>query len=91
MDILYVHGLGSRKEVLFEPHLRNIEAAKKSGKARFVGVSTHGNEPEVIRAADREPRPTTSSSPPTISGRQNLADLDKAITRPTRPEWGSWR
>jgi predicted aldo/keto reductase-like oxidoreductase len=31
--------------------LEAIQAAKKSGKARHVGLSTHKNEPEVIQAA----------------------------------------
>jgi uncharacterized protein len=51
VDILYVHGLQSREDVLREETLEALTAAKKSGKTRFVGVSTHKNEPEVIRAA----------------------------------------
>jgi len=51
VEILYAHSITRRDEVLFEPLHRMLEAAKKSGKARFVGLSTHGNEPEVIRAA----------------------------------------
>jgi len=50
VDILYVHGLGSRDEVLSDAAKKSAGEAKKSGKARFIGVSTHGNEPEVIRA-----------------------------------------
>ena len=51
VDILYVHGLAARDSVLKEINLKNVEAAKKSGKVRFVGVSTHKNEAEVLRAA----------------------------------------
>jgi hypothetical protein len=41
-----------RKEsVVFEPVLKAMEKAKKDGKIRFSGISTHGNEPEVIHAA----------------------------------------
>jgi len=36
---------------LHEPYLTALQELKKQGKARFVGVSTHMNEPEVIRAA----------------------------------------
>lgn len=78
VDILYVHGLGSRKEVLSELNLRNIEAAKKSGKTRFVGVSCHGNEPEVIRAAVEAKAYDVVLTSYNFR-KQNLADLDKAI------------
>jgi aryl-alcohol dehydrogenase-like predicted oxidoreductase len=51
VDILYLHNQQTRAGVLFEPVLRAVEKAKKAGKARFVGVSTHKNEPAVMRAA----------------------------------------
>jgi predicted aldo/keto reductase-like oxidoreductase len=51
VDILYVHGLSSRDSVLFPPMLDALKTAKEQGKAIHVGVSTHRNEPEVIRAA----------------------------------------
>jgi predicted aldo/keto reductase-like oxidoreductase len=51
VDILYVHGLSSASDVLAPDTLEALREAKKSGKARHVGVSTHKNEPEVIRAA----------------------------------------
>jgi len=50
VDILYNHALSAREAVLFEPLLKALEKAKKEGKTRFIGVSTHRNEPEVIRA-----------------------------------------
>ena len=50
VDILYLHNLSSRSNVLASENLEVMEKAKKSGKARFIGISTHGNEPEVIRA-----------------------------------------
>jgi len=51
VDILY-HQLVARKEsALFEPILKAMEKVKKDGKTRFVGISTHRNEPEVIQAA----------------------------------------
>ncbi len=78
VDILYLHGLGSRKEVFSDLNLRNIEAAKKSGKTRFVGVSCHGNEPEVIRAAVEAKAYDVVLSSYNFR-KQNLADLDKAI------------
>jgi hypothetical protein len=35
---------------MFEPFIRAMEKAKKEGKTRWVGVSTHSNEPEVLNA-----------------------------------------
>lgn len=51
VDILYVHALDSREQVLSEDTLDALKIAKEQGKALHVGVSTHSNEPEVIKAA----------------------------------------
>jgi aryl-alcohol dehydrogenase-like predicted oxidoreductase len=51
VDILYLHSVVTKEAVLFEPVLSAMQKLKKSGKIRFIGVSTHRNEPEVIRAA----------------------------------------
>ena len=51
VDILYNHDISGRKSALFEPILKAMGKAKSRGKTRFVGVSTHSNEPEVIQAA----------------------------------------
>ncbi|MCP5105676.1 MAG: oxidoreductase [bacterium] len=51
VDIFLLHGAGSREAALYEPLLTAMTRLKKQGKARFIGVSTHINEPEVIRAA----------------------------------------
>ncbi len=51
VDILYLHESTTREVTLFEPILKALERAKKAGKTRFVGVSTHRNAPEVIQAA----------------------------------------
>ena len=50
MDVLLLHSVAKREAVLFEPLMSAIQKLKKEGKARFIGVSTHRNEPEVIRA-----------------------------------------
>jgi uncharacterized protein len=50
VDILYVHGLSSRDAVLWPVLLEAVTKAKKMGKVKHVGVSTHKNEPEVIQA-----------------------------------------
>lgn len=51
VEILYHHNASRKESVIFEPVLKAMEKAKKDGKIRFVGISTHTNEPEVIRAA----------------------------------------
>ena len=51
VDILYLHSLYSREMVTFEPMMKAFVKAREDGKARFIGVTTHQNVPEVIRAA----------------------------------------
>jgi predicted aldo/keto reductase-like oxidoreductase len=51
VDILYVHGLSRKEAVLYPAMLEAATKARQSGKAKHVGVSTHKNEPEVIKAA----------------------------------------
>lgn len=51
VDILYQHGVSRKESVMYEPVLKAFDQAKKDGKIRFSGVSTHSNEPEVIHAA----------------------------------------
>jgi predicted aldo/keto reductase-like oxidoreductase len=49
VDIWYLHGVGSGSEVT-DDLLEAQRIAKQAGKARFVGVSTHGGQPQVIPA-----------------------------------------
>jgi len=51
VDIYHHHGIWVKETVLYEPVLKALEKAKKAGKIRAIGVSTHRNEPEVIQAA----------------------------------------
>ncbi|MBN2354607.1 aldo/keto reductase [candidate division KSB1 bacterium] len=51
VDIYYLHACASKEMVNYEPMMESLLQAKKAGKARFVGVSTHTNVAEVIRAA----------------------------------------
>jgi predicted aldo/keto reductase-like oxidoreductase len=51
VEILYLHSTASRDATLWDEYLTALQKAKEQGKARFVGVSTHRNEAEVIRAA----------------------------------------
>jgi len=51
VDILYLHSCYSPKMAVYEPLMKKLDEVRKAGKARFIGVTTHRNEPEVIRAA----------------------------------------
>jgi len=51
VDILYHHNVSRRDSAFFEPVLNAMAKAKKEGKFRFAGITTHTNEPEVIHAA----------------------------------------
>jgi len=53
VDIYYLTSVSSPEVVLHEPYLEAFDRLKKSGMTRFVGIGTHENEPEVIRAATR--------------------------------------
>jgi predicted aldo/keto reductase-like oxidoreductase len=50
VEILYLHNNSTREDVQNPAILGALEKAKKSGKARFIGTTTHSNEPAVIRA-----------------------------------------
>jgi predicted aldo/keto reductase-like oxidoreductase len=51
VDILYLHSVVTKQATLWEPYLETLVKLKKEGRIRRIGVSTHSNEPEVIRAA----------------------------------------
>ncbi len=51
VDIYYLAAAWDRNSVLYEPFLKTLADWKAQGRTRFVGVTTHANEPEVIRAA----------------------------------------
>lgn len=51
VDIYYLCSIASPDTVLHEPYMLAFDRLKREGKARFVGVGTHENEPAVIRAA----------------------------------------
>ena len=50
VEILYLHNNTTREDVQNPALLEALQKAKKSGKARFIGITTHANEPAVIRA-----------------------------------------
>ncbi len=49
VDIYYLAWMCSRETTLFEPYLEAVRRFKREGKARSIGVTTHENEPEVLR------------------------------------------
>ena len=51
VDILYLHNCSGPLMPTFEPMIKAFVKARESGKVRFIGISTHSNEPETIRAA----------------------------------------
>ncbi len=51
VDVFYLSYACSRETTLYEPYIRALEKLKREGKTRSVGVCTHENEPEVLRAA----------------------------------------
>lgn len=51
VDILYLHSVTSRGDVLNPSMLEALQTAKSSGRTLHIGVSTHENEPEVLNAA----------------------------------------
>jgi predicted aldo/keto reductase-like oxidoreductase len=51
VDILYLHAVEKREQVLDEKVIKVFQDLKKQGKAKHIGVSTHRNMAEVINAA----------------------------------------
>jgi len=51
IDIYHHHGVWVKETALYEPVLNALVKAKKAGKIRFIGITTHRNEPEIIDAA----------------------------------------
>jgi predicted aldo/keto reductase-like oxidoreductase len=51
VDIYYLASVGRREVTLHQPYIDAFDKLKREGKTRFVGVTTHANEPEVIRGA----------------------------------------
>jgi uncharacterized protein len=51
VDILYVHDISNPELLEYKPIINTVKQLKKDGKIKFVGFSTHRNEPVVINAA----------------------------------------
>jgi len=50
VDILYLHSCYSPRMATYEPLMNALVKVKEQGKARFIGTSTHADEPNIIRA-----------------------------------------
>jgi predicted aldo/keto reductase-like oxidoreductase len=50
VDILYLHSCYSPQMATYEPLMNALVKVKEQGKARHIGISTHADEPNVIRA-----------------------------------------
>lgn len=50
VDILYLHSCYSPQMATYEPLMNALVKVKEQGKARFIGVSTHTDVPNVIRS-----------------------------------------
>ncbi len=51
VDILLIHDVRSPELLEYKPVLNTMQKLKKEGKTKFIGFSTHMNEPAVINAA----------------------------------------
>jgi len=87
VDIIYLHNVTTREATLSEPILKALESVKKAGQARFLGVTSHSNEHEVVRAAVE-----SKLYDVVLTGynfrKTNLAELDAAIAEATKAGLG---
>ncbi len=51
VDILYLHAPPTGAAAMNEEMLNGLRKAKEQGKARFVGISTHSNQVELLETA----------------------------------------
>ncbi|MGD0343061.1 MAG: aldo/keto reductase, partial [Bacteroidales bacterium] len=51
VDILYIHDVSNPEFLEYKPIVNALKKLKKDGKIRFMGFSTHRNEPAMISAA----------------------------------------
>ncbi|NIO02189.1 MAG: oxidoreductase [Candidatus Latescibacteria bacterium] len=87
VEILYLHSVVKREAVLYDEYMNAMLKLKKEGSVRFIGVSTHSNEPEVIRAAvDSKVYDVVLTA---YNFRQpHLAELEKEIARAVKAGLG---
>lgn len=87
VEILYLHGVSQREAVMFEPLMKALQQVKEQGKAKFIGITTHRNEPEAIRAAvDAKIYDVVLTA--YNFRKDNLNDLDAAIAQAAKEGLG---
>lgn len=50
LDFLYLHSISSAAAVTYGPVVETLQKLKDRGRTRFLGISVHGYEPDIIRA-----------------------------------------
>jgi predicted aldo/keto reductase-like oxidoreductase len=87
VDILYLHSVVTEQATLWEPYLETLVKLKKEGRIKHIGVSTHSNEPEVIRAAAKSGVYEVVLT--AYNFRQpHVADVEKAMAEATKAGLG---
>ncbi len=51
VDILYVHDISNPEYLEYKPIINTVKKLKQEGRIKYIGFSTHRNEPVVIDAA----------------------------------------
>jgi predicted aldo/keto reductase-like oxidoreductase len=51
LDFLYLHSISNTAAVTYGPVVETLQKLKDRGRTRFLGISVHGYEPDIIRAA----------------------------------------
>ena len=55
VDLLHLHGVSSKEAVMDRQYRDVLAEAKRQHKTRFVGVTTHQNEADVLNALADDP------------------------------------
>ena len=89
VDIWYLHGEGSARRTVTDELIEAQQIAKKAGKIRFAGVSTHSGQKELIPCLAKNPNIDVILTQYnfTMEPFMNAGDR-RSLARPAR---GSWR
>jgi aryl-alcohol dehydrogenase-like predicted oxidoreductase len=87
VDILYYHSAKSKANVFDEVPIEAMQKLKKQGKIKHMGITTHSNEAEVIRAAVESKVYEVVLTAYSFR-MKNLADVQKAIAEASKAGLG---